>query len=124
MTDTHFIIPLALGIALALLLLFLLLRKPKFEAPADLSARLGLLEQASQGLVQAVSRNEGVMQRIEQQLRGFATTPLPSITDVKETLLHGVRAFRIGGVGKSRCTSKHTDLAPFVGVVRMTLRQC
>jgi DNA recombination protein RmuC len=86
MTDTHFFIPLALGIVLALLLLFLLLRKPKFETPADLSARLGLLEQASQGLVQAVSRNEGGMQRIEQQLRGFTDATAAAMAASKTAL--------------------------------------
>jgi DNA recombination protein RmuC len=64
MTETHSFFLLTLGIFLALLLLVLLLRKPKFETPADLNARLGLLEQASQGLVQSVSRNERGMQRI------------------------------------------------------------
>lgn len=71
MTETHFFVLLALGIVLGFLLLALLLRKPRFDTPEDLNVRLGLLEQASQGLVQAVSRNEGGMQRIEQQLRGF-----------------------------------------------------
>ncbi|WP_028731310.1 DNA recombination protein RmuC [Pandoraea sp. E26] len=71
MTETAFYVLVALSIVSLVLLLALLLRKPKFETPADLNARLGLLEQSSQSLVQAVSRNEGGMQRIEQQLRGF-----------------------------------------------------
>lgn len=76
MTETAFYVLVALSIVSLVLLLALLLRKTKFETPADLNARLGLLEQSSQSLVQAVSRNEGGMQRIEQQLRGFteATT--------------------------------------------------
>lgn len=74
MTETAFYILVALSIVSLVLLLALLLRKPKFETPADLNARLGLLEQSSQSLVQAVSRNEGGMQRIEQQLRGFTET--------------------------------------------------
>jgi DNA recombination protein RmuC len=86
MTETHFFILLGLCIVLALLLLVLLLRKPKFETPADLSARLGLLEQASQGLVQAVSRNEGGMQRIEQQLRGFTEATAASLAASKAAL--------------------------------------
>ncbi|HEU6455213.1 MAG TPA: hypothetical protein VN201_07090 [Roseateles sp.] len=65
MTESVFYILGAFGFVSVVLLLVLLLRKPKFETPADLSARLGLLEQASQALVQAVSRNEGGMQRIE-----------------------------------------------------------
>lgn len=86
MTNTHFIIPLALGVVLAFLLLFLLLRKPKFETPADLSTRLGLLEQASQDLVRTVSRNEGGMQRIEQQLRGFTDATTAAMAASKTAL--------------------------------------
>jgi len=86
MTETHFLILLALGIALAVLLVIVLLRKPKFETSADLNARLGLLEQASQGLVQAVSRNEGGMQRIEQQLRGFTEATAAAMAASKSAL--------------------------------------
>ncbi|MEW6370124.1 MAG: DNA recombination protein RmuC [Pseudomonadota bacterium] len=86
MTETHFFILLTLSILLALLLLALLLRKSKFETPADLNARLSLLEQASQGLVQAVSRNEGGMQRIEQQLRGFTDATAVAMAASKSTL--------------------------------------
>lgn len=86
MTEIHFFILLALGITLALLLLFLLLRKPRFETPADLTARLGLIEQASQGLVQAVSRNEGGMQRIEEQLRGFTQATTAAMAASKNAL--------------------------------------
>lgn len=86
MTDTHFFMLFALGTVLALALLVLLLRKPKFETPADLSARLGFLEQASQGLVQAVSRNEGGMQRIEQQLRGFTEATAAAMAASKTAL--------------------------------------
>jgi DNA recombination protein RmuC len=86
MTEIHFFIILALGIVLVLLLLVLLLRKPTFEMPADVNARLGLLEQASQVLVQAVSRNEGGMQRIEQQLRGFTDATTAAMAASKSVL--------------------------------------
>ena len=69
-----------------MLLLVLLLRKPKFETPADLNARLGLLEQASQSLVQVVSRSEGGMQRIEQQLQGFTEATTSSMAASKKTM--------------------------------------
>lgn len=71
MTETYLLVRLALSVILVMLLLVLLLRKPKFDTPADLNTRLGLLESASQGLMQAVSRSEGGMQRIEQQLKNF-----------------------------------------------------
>jgi DNA recombination protein RmuC len=86
MTEPAFYILDALGIVSIVLLLALLLRKPKFETPADLNARLGLLEQASQGLVQAVSRNEGGMQRIEQQLRGFTEATAGAMSASKKAL--------------------------------------
>lgn len=69
MADTHFFILLGLGIALIVLQLVVLLRKPKFETPPDLDARMGRLERSADGLVQVASRNEGGMQRMEQQLR-------------------------------------------------------
>lgn len=50
MNETHFFILLGLGVVLTLLQLALLLRKPKFETPTDLNARLGLLERSSQVL--------------------------------------------------------------------------
>lgn len=86
MTEASFYILLALGIVSAALLLVLLLRKPKFETPADLNARLGLLEQSAQNLMQVVSRNEGGMQRIEQQLRGFTESTASAMTASKNAL--------------------------------------
>jgi DNA recombination protein RmuC len=86
MTEIHFFILLALGVVLAVLLLISFLRKPKFETPADVNARLGLLEQASQGLLQAVSRNEGGMQRIEEQLRGFTQVTTAAMATSKIAL--------------------------------------
>lgn len=86
MTETHFYVLLGLAIALILLQLVPLLREPKFVTPADLNARLGLLEQASQGLVQSVSRNEGGMQRIEQQMRAFTEEMAGGFTASKRTL--------------------------------------
>ncbi len=86
MTESVFYILGAFGFVSVVLLLVLLLRKPKFETPADLSARLGLLEQASQALVQAVSRNEGGIQRIEQQLRGFTESTVGAMSASKAAL--------------------------------------
>ncbi|MBU65305.1 MAG: DNA recombination protein RmuC [Cupriavidus sp.] len=86
MTETAFYVLVALSIVSMVLLLALLLRKPKFETPADLTARLGLLEQSSQSLVQAVSRNEGGMQRIEQQLRGFTEATAGAMAASKKAM--------------------------------------
>lgn len=86
MTETYFFELLGLGFALIVLQFVLLLRRPRFETPADLSARLGLLEQGSQSLVQAVSRNEGGMQRIEQQLRTFTEATTAAMLASKNAL--------------------------------------
>lgn len=86
MIETAFYVLVALSIVLLVLQLALLLRKPKFETPADLNARLGLLEQSSQSLVQAVSRNEGGMQRMEHQLRGVTEATAGAMTASKKAL--------------------------------------
>ncbi len=86
MTEAHFYILLALGISLVVLQLAVLLRKQSFETPADLSARMGLLEQGVQGLVQATARNEAGTDRIDQQLRGFIETTTAGFDASKKTL--------------------------------------
>lgn len=86
MAETAFYVIVALSIVSTVLLLALLLRKPKFETPADLNVRLGLLEQSAQNLMQAVSRNEGGMQRIEQQLRGFTEATASAMTASQKAL--------------------------------------
>jgi len=48
----------ALLVLVVLLQLALLLRKPRWETPADLLARLGVLEQNLQALAQASARSE------------------------------------------------------------------
>lgn len=86
MTEPAFYILASLGAILVVLVLVLLLRKPRFETPADLNARLGLLEQTSQSLVQVVSRSEGGMQRIEQQLRAFTEATAGAMSASKNAL--------------------------------------
>jgi DNA recombination protein RmuC len=76
MNDTQlllfFILSLA-GIAVALLLA-LLLRKQQFDTPADLDARMRLLEQNVQAVIQGSARVEASSQRVEQQIHGFTET--------------------------------------------------
>jgi DNA recombination protein RmuC len=86
MTETYLLVLLALGAGMTVLLIVLLMRKPRFEIPAELEVRLGLLERASQGLVQTVSRNEGAMQRIEQHLRSFTDATAAIMTASKNAL--------------------------------------
>ncbi|CUJ41317.1 DNA recombination protein RmuC [Achromobacter insuavis] len=86
MTETAIYVLVALSMVSTVLLLALLWRRPKFETPADLNVRLGLLEQSAQNLMQAVSRNEGGMQRIEQQLRGFTEATAGAMTASQKAL--------------------------------------
>jgi DNA recombination protein RmuC len=71
------------GVCILLLQFLLVFRKQRFETPADLSARLALLEQGVQSTAQATARSEAGSQRIEVQLRTFT-----------ETTAHGLEASR------------------------------
>lgn len=65
----------AVAVAVVLVMqVVLLMRKTRFETPADLSARLTVLEQGVQTLSQASARSEAVSERTEQQLRLFTET--------------------------------------------------
>ena len=76
MSELNYYVLVGLGSFVGLLQLVLLVRRQAFETPADLNARMSLLEQGVQGLVQATAKNQGSTERIEQQLRDFtqATT--------------------------------------------------
>jgi DNA recombination protein RmuC len=53
------------------LLAVLVLRKPRFETPSDLDARLRLLEQNVQAVVQGNARVQGASERVEGQIKAF-----------------------------------------------------
>ena len=76
MSELNFYILVGLGVIVALLQLVLLFRRQAFETPADLNARVGLLEQGVQGVVQATAKSQSGTERIEQHLQAFtqATT--------------------------------------------------
>ncbi|OBS29895.1 recombinase RmuC [Tepidimonas fonticaldi] len=69
--DTLMLAGLGLGLINAVLLLVLLLRRPRFDTPADLAARIGVMEQALQGLAQAGARADAGLTRLDAQLRDF-----------------------------------------------------
>jgi DNA recombination protein RmuC len=52
--------------------LVLLLRKPKFETPSDMDARLRLIEQSLQAVVQGHGRIDGASQSLERRLQALA----------------------------------------------------
>jgi len=86
MNDLAFYL-LAAGIAIVLLLqIIALLRKPRFETPPDLQARMALLEHGLQSLMQASARSEAASERIEQQLRAFTETTAQGFEGARRTL--------------------------------------
>lgn len=77
---------LALCVIIIVLQLVQVLRKTTFETPADLSARMGLLEQQLQTLSQSGARNEAGNQRLESQMRDFTAATNQVLESSRETL--------------------------------------
>lgn len=86
MTDALPII-LSIGIALIIVLQIIsLLRKPKIVLPAELLLRLDAVEQTSRATLQAVAKNEGVLDGVAQQMRGFTQTTASSLESVRQAV--------------------------------------
>jgi DNA recombination protein RmuC len=85
---SEFTIVILLGaVALVVVLqLVLLLRKSAFETPADLSARMSLLEQGLQAIAQAGARSEARSERVEEQLRTFTEATAQALEASRRTL--------------------------------------
>jgi DNA recombination protein RmuC len=62
---------LALLVLIAVLLIVLLLRRPRVELPPEWPQRLQALEAAVQATQLAVAKNDGALDGMGQQLRGF-----------------------------------------------------
>lgn len=86
MGDTGLFVLLAAVVVVVVLQVVLLLRKVSFETPADLNARLAIVEQNMQGLVQSTARSEASGERIEQQLRVFTETTAQGFELSRRTL--------------------------------------
>ena len=65
------LVALALLVLIAALLCLLLLRRPRVELPPEWLARLQALESAVQATQLAVAKNDGALDAMGQQLRGF-----------------------------------------------------
>ncbi len=65
MVDTAISALLALSVVAVLSLLVLLLREPCFGTPAELTVRLGMLEQSFETISQSSTRNEAGIERME-----------------------------------------------------------
>ena len=84
MTDTHFLILLVAALAVVVLQVVVLLRKPRVELPPEWLARLQRLEQASQTTLMAVAKNEGAVAGMAQQLQGFTQATSGSLETVRQ----------------------------------------
>jgi DNA recombination protein RmuC len=77
---------LVLGMAAALILVLQivsLLRKPRVELPAEWLLRLDALEQSSRAVLQAVAKNEGVLEGLALQMRGFTQSTASGADSLK-----------------------------------------
>jgi DNA recombination protein RmuC len=84
MSDTHFLIFLAAAVVIAVLLLALLLRKPRVELPPEWLTQLQRLEASSQDTLKAVARNDGALDGMALQLQGFTQTTSHSLETVRQ----------------------------------------
>lgn len=80
-----FIVVATLAVVVALQLAALL-RKPALVTPPELAARLSLLEQATQVLVQTTAKSQGGTERIEQELRGFTASTALNLEASRQSL--------------------------------------
>lgn len=71
MTESHFYVLLVLSLALLVIGLFAVLRKQVFDTPAEMSARMTVLEQNMQALLQSTARAGASSERIADELREF-----------------------------------------------------
>ncbi|MBY0455587.1 MAG: DNA recombination protein RmuC [Burkholderiaceae bacterium] len=86
MSQTPLYLLLAAIVAVGGMQLWALLRKSSFETPPDLNARLALLEQNVQMLLQTSARHEGGSERLEQQLRLLTDTNGQQLEASRRTL--------------------------------------
>jgi DNA recombination protein RmuC len=117
-TEEQMWLVIASGGVIVLLQLILLLRRPRFDTPPDLSARLTTLESTTQSLMQVVSRTEGDLNRqhdaIEnvQRTHSEGSTALARTVDdkLKETIEEGRVGRRELTESFSRFDSRQNDL--------------
>ena len=78
---------LSIGVVfITLLQIVLLLRKPKADLPSELLLRLAGVEQTSRATLQAVAKNEGALESVAQQMRGFTQTTTTSLESVRHAV--------------------------------------
>ena len=85
---TDLILPLlSAGIALVVVLqIVVLLRKSRIDLPAELALKLAALEQSARATLQAVAKNDGALDGMGQQLRGFTQATASSLESVRHAM--------------------------------------
>lgn len=85
---TDLILPLlSLGVALMVVLqIIVLLRKARIDLPPELALKLEALEQSARATLQAVAKNDGALEGVSQQLRGFTQATASSLEAVRQTI--------------------------------------
>ncbi|MCM2348163.1 MAG: DNA recombination protein RmuC, partial [Acidovorax soli] len=116
MTTDTLVLLAALALVFALLVL-LLLRRPRVDLPPEWLARLRALEQTALATQIAVAKNDGALDGMGQQLRGFTQTTQTTL----ETLRHAVDERLAQAVSESR--SSRAELLAAFGVFEGRLEQ-
>jgi len=86
MIDTYLLILLAGILLVVVLQLVVLLRKTQVDLPAELLLRLDAVEQTSRAALQAAAKNEGSLDSVAQQIRGFAQTTGSGLETVRHSI--------------------------------------
>ena len=68
------------------LLVFLLVRKPRFEMPSEILGQLARMEQASQAIRDAVAKNDGALDSIANQSQGIAQNTATSVDGIRQAV--------------------------------------
>ncbi|BEP96853.1 DNA recombination protein RmuC [Acidovorax sp. sif1233] len=116
MTTDTLILLAALALVLVLLVL-LMLRRPRVDLPPEWLARLQALEHTAQATQIAVAKNDGALDGMGQQLRGFTHTTQATL----ETLRHAVDERLAQAVAESR--NGRAELLAAFGVFEGRLEQ-
>ena len=86
MLDTYLLILLIGTMLVVALQVVLLLRKTQAELPAELLMRLDAVEQSSRATLHAVAKNEGALDGVAQQIRGFSQTTSSGLETVRHSI--------------------------------------
>ena len=86
MTDTYLLILLIGTVLVVVLQVILLLRKTRVDLPAELMLRLDAVEQTSRATLQAAAKNEGALDGVAQQIRGFSQSTGSGLETVRHSI--------------------------------------